>query len=142
MSELFVKATRLKVRFNCERGAYSVEDLWDLPLQTKTGAGVSLDTLYRTAKKELEDLSEEGLFQSKTSSLKSVLAQLRVDLIRYVAEVKQAEADKKQKQAENKAKREKIMELIAQKQDAALLGQDVTQLQEMLKQLDSEEANA
>lgn len=140
MSEqLFLKASRLKLRFNCERGSYLVEDLWDLPIQTKTGAGVTLDGLYRQHKKELEELSEEGLFQSKSSSSKSVIAQLKVDIIRFVAETKQAEADKKQKALEAKAKRERLAELIAQKQDAALLSKDVAELQAELKKLDEEE---
>jgi hypothetical protein len=47
MSNLFERATRLKLRFSTNKNEITVEDLWELPLQSKTG--FDLDNVAKRA---------------------------------------------------------------------------------------------
>ena len=50
---MFEKASRMKLRFNTQRGVLSVEDLWDLPL-------IQLDNIAIALNKKLQE-SKPGL---------------------------------------------------------------------------------
>jgi len=120
MSELFEKASRIKLRFSTNKGVLSTEDLWDLSL-------TSLDTLFKGLNKQLKEAGEESLLGTKTKA-DTELA-LRVDLIKYVVVTKLTEQEVSKLDIERKAKKAKLMELIAQKQDENLSAKSIEELQ-------------
>jgi hypothetical protein len=127
---MFEQASRLKLRFETSRGNISTEDLWDLPLTSITG--FSLDDLAKSLNKAVNE-SEES-FVVKRSKTDEILA-LRFDIVKHVIEVKLAEAEASRKALENKAQKEKIMGIIADKEDDALKGKSIPALKKMANEL-------
>lgn len=120
---MYKEAAQLKLRFPF-RGTSSVEDLFDLNL-------TQLDSLYK-ALKGVRKL-EEGLLSSPTDEDR--ILDLQLALVKDVFETKQAESDARKAAAERKAQKERIMEIIATKQDEALLGKSLEELQGMIDEL-------
>lgn len=119
---MFEKASRMKLRFGY-RGECSVEELWDLPLE-------ALDGLYGKLSAKAKSMETDSLLKTKNSELE-VLA-LQIDIIKNVVSVKLAEKDAAKVKADNKLRKQKILEIIASKQDDALKDQPVEELQKLL----------
>lgn len=124
----FEKASRLKVRFDTARGFLTTEDLWDLPLTSARGP--NLNDIAKNLNKELKSSGEED-FVTKSNKADEVL-QLKFDLVKHVIDVRLAENAEARALADKKAKKERLLELIAKKQDASLEAKSLEELQEMV----------
>ena len=122
---MFVIATKNKFRFPF-KGMISVEDLWDLSLE-------NLDSVYKTLNSQIKRAQEESLLNIKSKE-DSVL-EMKIEIIKYIVEYKQAEIAKRAAASENKAKRQRILEILAAKQDADLQSKSLDELQKMLNEL-------
>ncbi len=130
MSEInnkFVDATRRKLRFNTTKGQLSVEELWDLSLQ-------SLDTIAKAVNKQLKASDEES-FIPAASKRKDADSELSLDILKYIIGVKVEERDKEKARAEKHEKAARLRELLAQKRDAELTGKSAEELEKMLQEL-------
>jgi hypothetical protein len=128
---MFEKASRLKLRFNTPKGVLAVEDLWDLPLSS--ARTVSLDDLAKALNRALKE-SEEESFVAKASKKNEEL-QLSFDVVKHVIAVKLAERDAESKRLEAKEKKERILAIIADKQDEQLKSATLEELQNMVADL-------
>ena len=128
---LFEEASKLKLRFETERGRISTEDLWDLPLSKDHG--LSLDNLAKALNSKLKEESEESFVipKSKESSILS----LQFELVKHVIKVKIEERDAKEQALKKKAKKKRIREIIADKEDESLKSLSEDQLRKMLDDL-------
>ena len=127
---MFEKATRLKLRFETPRGALSAEDLWDLPL-TSTRA-LNLNDIAIGLHHQMKN--DTVSFVEDVDKPDAVL-QLRFDVVKHVIEVKKAErkaADEARTKAEQK---QKIMAILARKEDADLEGRSMDELRGLLASL-------
>ena len=122
---MFEKASRLKLRFGSTIGPLSSEDLWDLSLQ-------QLNTLAKSLKKVLKESEEEDFLKETNEA--DVIVKLQFDLVLHVLNTKKDERKAYQEATEKKAKRQKILGIIAKKQDDSL--EDMTE-EELLKLLDN-----
>lgn len=122
---MFDKATRMKLRFSTDRGLLSVEDVWDLNL-------TQLNTLAKSLRKKLKEGEEEDFLNTKSEA--DVTDKLRFDIVLSVLEVKKSEKAEREQASEIKMKREKLLGLIAEKQDADLRNKPV---EELLKDLEA-----
>ncbi len=120
----FKEASKQKLRIQTNRGLLSIEQLWDLSL-------TELDTLAVSLQEEHEKSGKKS-FLSKTSA-KDKTAKLRFDVVLEILNTKSAEADTIAEAKEIKDHNKKILELIAEKQDDALKGKSVKQLEALLK---------
>lgn len=125
MEKMFEYATRNKVRFPF-KGLISVEDLWDLSL-------TNLDSIYKTLNKQVKQSEEESLLNTKTTVDKELDVQIAI--VKHIVAVKLAEQEAKEKASAKKAQKQKIMSIIASKQDEALQNSSVEDLQKMLDEL-------
>jgi hypothetical protein len=124
---MFEQATRLKLRFETSRGMLSVEDLWDLPLSSQRG--VSLDEIAISLHNALKH--DTISFVDDTEKPDPRL-QLSFDLVKHVIDVRKAE-NKVAAEARAKAEqKQKILGIIARKEDMALEGMDIDKLREMI----------
>lgn len=125
MEKMFEYATRNKVRFPF-KGLISVEDLWDLSL-------TNLDSIYKTLNKQVKQSEEESLLNTKTTVDKELDVQIAT--VKHIVAVKLAEQEAREKASAKKAQKQKIMAIIASKQDEVLQNSSVEDLQKMLDEL-------
>lgn len=122
---MFEFATRNKMRFPF-KGMISVEDLWDLSVK-------ELDSIFKTLNAQVKKSQEESLLTTKTKEDETLDTQIKI--VKHIVEVKLAEADAAKQSKELKEKKQKIMEIIAAKQDESLHNMSVEDLQKMLDNL-------
>lgn len=109
--DIYKEASVQKVRFPVGKGLCRVEDLHDLSL-------TQLDTTAKVVNKVLK-LSGEESFISEVSK-ESASARLALDIIKDVIADKKAEKAKARNASANKAKREQLLALKAERQSASL----------------------
>lgn len=131
--DLFEKASRLKLRFESNKGSITVEDLWDLPLVTTTSTGASLNNVAQKIAKAIKETETES-FVEDVSTTDKVL-QLKLEVVKYIIVVKKAEGEKARLLRENKEKKAKILGILAQKEDEKLLSSSVDELKALLVSL-------
>ena len=123
--KIFEYATRNKVRFPF-KGLISVEDLWDLSL-------VNLDSIYKTLNKQVKQSEEESLLG--TNANVNVELEVQIAIIKYIVSVKLAEKEASEKAAAKRFQKQKIMSIIATKENEALQNSSIEDLQKMLDEL-------
>ena len=110
MEQLFIKASRLKLRFNY-KGSQSVDDLWDLPL-------TALDSIFKDLNKKVKAQAEESLLN--TRSKEDELTEMAIEIIKFVVATKQAENKAKVDAQERKQKIQRLLEIKDKKQNESL----------------------
>ena len=125
MEKMFEYAVRNKVRFPF-KGMISVEDLWDLTL-------TNLDSIYKTLNKQVKQSEEESLLNTKTTVDKEIDVQIAI--VKHIVAVKLSEQEAREKASAKKAQKQKIMAIIASKQDEALQNSSVEDWQQILAEL-------
>lgn len=126
VENIFEYATRNKIRFSF-RGLISVEDLWDLSL-------TNLDSIYKELNKQSKQSEEESLLNIKTQE--DELLNVQIKIVKHIVSVKLAEKEAREKASAKKAQKQKIMSIIAAKQDEALQNSSIDDLKKMLDELD------
>jgi uncharacterized membrane protein len=122
---MFEIATRTKMRFPF-KGMISVEDLWDL--STK-----DLDSVFKTLNAQAKRSQEESLLATK--SKEDEVLSIQIEIVKHIVKTKLEEAEAVKQSKELKEKKQKIMEIIATKQDESLRNMSVEELQVMLNNL-------
>lgn len=125
MEKMFEYAVRNKVRFPF-KGLISVEDLWDLSVR-------ELDSIFKTLNAQVKESQEESLLATKTKEDETLSAQ--IEIVKHIVKTKLDEAETAKHSKELKEKKQKIMEIIAAKQDESLHNASVEELQAMLENL-------
>jgi hypothetical protein len=129
---MFEKATRTKVRFETSKGNITIEDLWDLPLVSKTNAS-SLDDIAKSLNKKLKEGEEES-FVTKASAANEAL-RMKFNLVKHVIDVKIAEQIARHDANEKREKKEKVLSILAQKKEEQLGSKSIEELEAMLDSL-------
>lgn len=129
---IFEQATRTKLRFPSIKGLLTIEDVWDLPLTSKTG--VSIDALGTATTRELKNLAEDSFLATKPNPARAE-HELRLAVLKHVAEVRQAENAKRLQDAEREAERQRLLSIIDRKKDAVLEGMSLEDLQKRVAEL-------
>ena len=122
MSDLFKVATKKKYRFSY-KGQVTVEDLWDLSVE-------ELDKIYKNLKSLQKNASEESLLQTVTKEDKEL--NNKIEIIKTIVTDKLVAKDRAMKAASQRAQNQRILEIMADKQDAALKEKSIEELQNML----------
>lgn len=124
-TNIFEYAVRNKIRFPF-KGMISVEDLWDLPL-------ANLDSIYKTLNKQVKQSEEESLLVTKTTV--DTELEVQIAIVKHIVSVKLEEQEAREKAAAKKAQKQKIMAIIATKEDEELQNSSVDDLRKMLDEL-------
>jgi hypothetical protein len=129
---MFEQAARMKLRFDTPVGVISVEDLWDLPLTSKTNR-VNLDDIARGFSRELKSQEEES-FVVKPPKADQTLA-LGFKIVKHVIDTLLEERKVLKTALDKKEQKNKIMAIMASKKDDELKETSVEDLQKMLDKL-------
>lgn len=124
---IFEQAAKQKIRFNF-KGLILVEDLYDLSLE-------DLNDLYIRINHDLKEDSAEGLLETTEKSEKFSTLRLKLELIKHIFQQKKDFIQNQKDEKIRKEKKQKIMELIAGKQDQALQEKSEEELMKMLEDL-------
>jgi hypothetical protein len=131
---IFELASRKKIRFNVIGGVFSVEDLWDLPLESKVVNKASLDSIYKSLNREIKNTEEESIIVKTDETAASSLLKLQFEIVKHIIFVKLEEKETARKAAERKQNNEKILAIIESKQDENLKNMDIDELKKLLAQ--------
>lgn len=124
-NKMFEVAVRNKFRYPY-KGVIATEDLWDLSVQ-------QLDGIFKTLKSQEKKAQEESLLDTRTPEDEAL--KTKIDIIRYIVGVKLDEAKQAERAKENHDQKQKILGILAEKQDADLRSKTPEELQAMLNQL-------
>lgn len=125
VENLFEYVVRHKVRFPF-KGNLSVEDLWDLRVE-------DLDQIFKTLNARRKQSQEESLLNTKNKE--EELIDIQISIIKYIVVVKLAEKEAQKKAAENKEKKQKILAIMAARDEKALENSSDEELRKMLEEL-------
>lgn len=131
---IFEQASREKIRFPSLRGLLTVEQLWDLPLQSKTG--VDLDSVAKDINAQLKSVTEESFVQTNANPLKVPLT-LALDVVKHVIAVRMKENEEARNKAARADERKRLVEALGEKQDKELLNLSKAELLARIEQLDN-----
>ena len=128
MSELnlFEVATRNNYQFPF-RGMINVIDLWDLSL-------TNLDSVFKTLNAESKKSQEESLLVTKTKEDEEISN--KIGIVKYIVGVKLAEKKAREDAKKNAEKRQRLLEIKAKRQDAALENMSDEELNKALAELE------
>lgn len=129
---LFEIATRKKYRFASLKGELSTEQLWDLPLTSKSG--FDLDSIAKSINKELKAQAEESFVETSTNPRRGEL-EAKLEILKHIIGVKQAEIAAANKRAANAQERQKLESLLARKNDQELEGLSKEEIEKKLAAL-------
>lgn len=124
---MYKKASKLKLRFSTSKGNLSTEDLWDLSLEQLDAIAVKLD-------EQIEKSPRKSFI--KTASKVNETLELKFAIVKDVIDTKMAEQAARENQQAKSAQRQKLLELIAEKEDSELKGKSTDELRKMLDELD------
>ena len=122
---IFEYATRNRLRFPY-KGMATTEDLWQLGKE-------QLDSIFKVLNSRLKTTKEESLLGEKTNA--DVDLEIQIAIVKYIFTIKQLETTKKLLEAEQRMKKQKIYELISEKQDESLKSKSVDELLKMVENL-------
>lgn len=128
---IFEQASRLKLRFASVKGELTIEHLWGLPLQSKTS--FDLDTVAKAVARDLKAVTEES-FVVETSPVNTVLI-LKLDVVKHIIAVRLAENAAATNRSARSAERQKLLGILADKQDESLKNLTPEQIQKRLDEL-------
>lgn len=126
LTNLFEKASKMKLRFSTTKGILSTEDLWDLSLE-------SLDKIAKNLYKQIKE-SEEISFISEKSS-EDTLASIKLEIVKFVITFKMDEAKEKKLRAEKLALKKRIADEIAKKKDNKISEMSIEELEKVYNEL-------
>ncbi|WP_405276539.1 hypothetical protein [Methanobrevibacter sp.] len=128
---MWIEALSKKVRFEF-KGLISIEDLFDLSLK-------DLDEIYRKLKKEMDEYkqySADSLLDKddeKDETYEEL--QLKIDIVTAVFDYIKKQQDELQRKIDLQNQRDKILGLIADKENEELSNKSISELKEILNNL-------
>lgn len=127
IGNLFITAIKNRYRYSYN-GVITTEDLWSLSVD-------DLDVIYKDLKSKLKACdAEDSLLETSNDSAVAILNNM-IEIVKYIVKVKLDAIDRRKKAADNAAKRQRIMEIIAAKEDSALNDMSADELRKMLDDL-------
>lgn len=129
-NNMFEMASQFKFRYPW-KGVITTEDLWDL------NQG-QLDTVYKELSKELKACQEgDSLLSAKPANIFNREQELiaKIEVVKYIFNCKQQAAELNRIEVERAAKKQHILEVLAEKQENALQNMSEEDLKKMLDEL-------
>ena len=128
-ANLFLTASRNKYRFPSEKGYLTVEQLWDLPLSSRSK--FDLNNVAIAVNNELKNIAEESFVEASSNPRKGELER-QLELVKFIISTKQEENQRATDRAAKASLKAKIQEAIDAKKDDAMRSSSLEDLQAQL----------
>jgi tryptophanase len=125
IDNMFEVAIKSKFRFPF-KGSISTEDLWDLTVD-------DLDIIFKSLNSQMKQVKEESLLDTRTKQDEEIMS--KIEIVKHIVATKLEERAFRLKAKEQKEKKQKIMEIMSNKQDADLQNKSIEELSKMLDEL-------
>lgn len=132
-TSIFEYATRNKIRFASSRGELTIEQLWEVPLRSKDD--FNLNAVAQAANKALKAASEESFVETARTAI-HVRLETTLEVVKHVIGVKLAEEEAAEKRAANKLEKERLLAILAEKQDGKLSALSENEIKKRIAALD------
>lgn len=132
IENLFIYASKQKLRFESNKGQLSVEDLWDLELVSNRPNQSTLDSIAIQLSKELESTKGVTSFVTTSPTKNNKQLQAKFDIVLYIIEQKKQDDIRNANIKLAKEKNKKILEIIQEKQDGELKSKSVEELLQLM----------
>lgn len=126
MSNIWIESLEKKYRFEY-KGLISTEDLFDLNLD-------ELDMIYRSLKREEKDLQSDSLLDNTDNPQINELA-TKIEVVKSIFEIKDAQIKLREEEIIRKARKDKILSIIEDKQDQELSEKSIEELENIYDEL-------
>ena len=124
-TNIFEAASKNKYRYPY-KGMITTEDLWDL-------TQAQLDVIYKALNKGVSEAQVSSLMCKVTEVDAELLN--KIEIVKYIFNAKEAEAEARKNDAAKRAKKQRILDILAQKQEDALNNMSEDELKKMLDEL-------
>jgi hypothetical protein len=124
---MFEQALRERFRFKVDQGTLTTEDLWQLTLPSLDSIAIGLD-------KELQDQGKSFIRDVTPANAKTAL---KLDIVKHVIKYKLDEQEARKVKVEKAKQRQKLLEALADKEDAELSNMSKDDLLKALTELDA-----
>lgn len=126
---LFEMASQFKFRYPY-KGMITTEDLWDLSPD-------QLDIVYKNLSKELKATDGDSLIATKSADegVKANELKNKIEIVKYIFESKRQGVELARMAADKAAKKQRILDILARKQENALENMSEDDLMKMLDNL-------
>jgi hypothetical protein len=109
-----------------------VEQLWQMPLQAKNL--FDLDNVAKSCNAKVKSFAEES-FVTPTNTPAKAEAELALEVVKHIIQTKMTEAAAAAEAAQKRETRQKILGIMAEKQDEALKSMSMEDLKKQLEAL-------
>ena len=123
---MYKQAAKLKLRFSTNRGLVSVEQLFELSMTDIANA-------IKAVKKILKTTDDDELAFLESTRTVDVENQLRFNILKDVYLTKKEENEAARTAFENKEFNQKILAIIADKEEDSLKGKSIDELKSMIR---------
>jgi hypothetical protein len=125
-AELFIEATKKNYQFPF-RGMINIIDLWELSVQ-------SLDLVFKSLNADYKKSEEESLLSAQTKESEELSE--KIEIVKYIVNEKLAEKKAKEDAKKNREMKQRLLEIKAKRQDAALEGLSDAELDKMIQAME------
>lgn len=113
MSDLFLRAARMKLRFQSPAGALTAEDLFDLPIRTTDSRKASLEVVGNVLLQAQRDVPATSILSTDATSPARAKIDLAIEIVKFIITTKQTEFDAQQARLARKQEADRLREIIA-----------------------------
>lgn len=110
------------------KGTLTVYEVWDLSIE-------QLDVLYKMYNRILNDEIANSLLETKSMAFNDI--RLKIDIIKHIFDVRQEESIAAKKKKENAIKRQKLLQVLEDKQNTALVNSSIDDIMKMIDELNN-----
>ena len=129
----FIKASRVRLRFETQKGSISSEDLWSLPLTSGVGK-LSLDSIAVETAARIKDKAGITSFVNPSNKPQD-MDELRLEILLYIIDHRKAENNAAAVAKANKDKKEIVLQALSEKQNDKLKSMSEEELEALAKTL-------
>lgn len=131
--DILIKAARNKYRFPSSKGPLTFEQLWDLPLQSKTD--FSLDGVAQDLDRQVQAAGRTSFVDKGSNPIKTELEE-KLAIVVAVIETKKAENAAATDKARRRVEKDQLLEILHDKKKADLLGLSTAELEARIAALE------